>query len=256
MNLIPALSSRRITKCELLSGMKKFARACVLLLAASEPLANAQPVKMQQMLDLATQGTGVIALVVDAKSGHLLAVERPQDAAHLRSRPGSILKPFFLAGALEQNLLRPQTTVFCRRSLHILGRDLSCTHPQSEVVFSAGDALAYSCNTYFAELANRLFPTQATTILRSYGLGEPTHYFAAESSSDLQTPADSEHKQLFVLGLAGVSVTPAQMAAAYLKLALRLNDPKTAPAAVQDWIWATTPAPPPTTSTPPPTNSK
>jgi cell division protein FtsI/penicillin-binding protein 2 len=182
-------------------------------------------VRVQRALDQATKDTPAVALVVETKRGRLLAVERSKDAASLRSRPGSILKPLFLAGALEQNVIRAETTVFCRRSLHILERNLECTHPQSDVAFNADDALAYSCNSYFAELANRLSPAQATEILQSYGLAEAPHLFPVEAGSALQTPTSKEQKQLFILGLTGVAVTPAQMAVAYRRLALKLAAP-------------------------------
>jgi cell division protein FtsI/penicillin-binding protein 2 len=185
--------------------------------------------RVQQVLDRATKDTPAVALVVETRSGRLLAVERSQDAARLRSSPGSILKPLFLAGALEQNAMRPQTTVFCRRSLHILGRNLECTHPQNDVAFTGDDALAYSCNSYFAELANHLSPVQATAILQSYGLAEASHFFPVEAASALRSPVSIQEKQLFILGLAGVEVTPAQIAVAYRRLALKLDDSMTTP---------------------------
>jgi cell division protein FtsI/penicillin-binding protein 2 len=209
----------------------RFAVPGIVLLLASNMLTDAQTTsaRIQRTLDRATKDTPAVALVVDTKSGRLLAVEKPADAARLQSRPGSILKPFFLTGALEHAVVRPQTTVFCTRSLHILGRNLECAHPQSGVAFSADDALAYSCNTYFAGLANRLTPTQATAILQSYGLGEPSRYFTMEPSSELRSPTGMEQKQLFILGLAGVAVTPAQVAVGYRRLALKLAGSNTAP---------------------------
>jgi cell division protein FtsI/penicillin-binding protein 2 len=210
---------------------RRFAVPGIALLVALNMLADAQTTsaKIQRALDRVTKDTAAVALVLETKSGRLLAVEKPGDAARLRSRPGSILKPFFLTGALEQTAVRPETTVFCRRSLHILGRNLECTHPQSDVAFSADDALAYSCNTYFADLANRLSPTEATAILQSYGLGEPSRYFTMEPSSELRSPTSMEHKQLFILGLAGVAVTPAQVAVGYQRLALKLADSNASP---------------------------
>ena len=212
----------------------EFVRSAILggvFLFCSYILADAQPApKIQQALDRATKDTPAVALIVETRSGRLLAVEKSQNAATLRSTPGSILKPFFLAGALEQNLIRPQTTVFCRRSLHILGRNLECAHPQSNVAFTAEEALAYSCNSYFAELANRLSPAQATEILQSYGLGELSHLFPVEATSALRSPASMEQKQLFILGLTGAAITPAQVTVAYRRLALRLADSKSQPA--------------------------
>ncbi len=84
--------------------------------------------------------------------------------------------------------------------------------PQSDVAFAAKEALAYSCNRYFAELADRIPPAQASAILERYGLGQTP------------IPQSREQKELLVLGVTGVAVSPAQMAVAYRKLALELDE--------------------------------
>jgi cell division protein FtsI/penicillin-binding protein 2 len=175
----------------------------------------------QAALYSALRSTPAVGIVLDVRSGRLLATVGSAEGAR-RSAPGSILKPLFLTAALEQREVLPQTTVFCRRSLHIREGNrewnLACTHPQSDIAFTAKEALAYSCNQYFATLADRIPPRQATAILESYGLA-------------LTTPTNQEQKELLVLGVAGVTVSPAQMAAAYRKLALELDDAR-APAAL------------------------
>ena len=120
----------------------------------------------------------------------------------------------------------PETSVFCRRSLHISDgtRDwnLACTHPQSDIAFAAKEALAYSCNRYFAELADRIPPAQAAAILAHYGLAQTP------------IPQSREQKELLVLGVAGIAVSPMQMAVAYRKLALELD--QTQAPAVRDGL--------------------
>jgi cell division protein FtsI/penicillin-binding protein 2 len=88
------------------------------------------------------------------------------------------------------------------------------------------DALAYSCNTYFANLANRMPPQTLRETADHYGLSHPTHLFTTESTGDIITPHTTEDKQLFVLGLAGITASPAQIAFAYRKLWLELNRPE------------------------------
>jgi stage II sporulation protein D len=182
-----------------------------MLLLLSSLTSAAQPTT-QAALTSALQGTPAVGLVVDVKTGRQLAAVRATDERHA---PGSILKPLFLAAALEQHEVLPETTVFCRRNLHISDgtRDwnLACTHPQSDVAFTAKEALAYSCNRYFAELADRIPPAQASAILEHYGLA-PT-----------SIPQSREQKELLVLGVAGIAVSPAQMAVAYRRLALELD---------------------------------
>ncbi len=170
----------------------------------------------QTALSSALRGTPAVSVVFDVKSGRQLAAV---NAIGERHAPGSILKPLFLAAALEQHEVQPETTVFCRRNLHISDGsrewNLACTHPQSDVAFAAKEALAYSCNRYFAELADRIPPAQASAFLAHYGLGQTP------------IPRSREQKELLVLGVAGIAVSPAQMADAYRKMALELDEGKT-----------------------------
>ncbi len=167
----------------------------------------------QAALSSALGATPAVGVVVDVKTGRQLATVKTPEVT--RSAPGSLLKPLFLASALEHHKLLPQSTVFCRRDLHVIAEDrdwnLACTHPQTDVAFSAQEALAYSCNRYFAALADRLSPTDAATTLSHYGLPE-TH------------PSQTrEQKEVLVLGVAGLTTSPGQIAAAYRKLALELD---------------------------------
>jgi cell division protein FtsI/penicillin-binding protein 2 len=177
------------------------------------PLTLTAEAPLQAALSSALQSTPAIGLVIDVSSGRLLATVNEKEAHP--STPGSILKPLFLAAALEQKEVLPKTTVFCRRTLYITDQsrewNMACTHPQTNVAFAAKEALAYSCNRYFAELADRIPPPQATAILGHYGL-VPSH-----------PPQSREQKELLVLGVEGILVSPAQMATAYRKLALELG---------------------------------
>jgi stage II sporulation protein D len=179
------------------------------------PLVGTAEPTAQRALSSALENSAAVGVVLDLKSGRRVAVVRPADAESVRSTPGSILKPFFLAAALRRQQVQPQSTVFCRRDLRIStgGRDwnLACTHPQSDVAFAAQEALAYSCNRYFASLADRISPQQAVAALGAYGIR-------------VKTPETREEKELLVLGLAGIVVSPMQVANAYRKLVLELDD--------------------------------
>ena len=173
----------------------------------------------QSDLISALQNTPASGIVLDVRTGKELAAVQPSQGAS-RSAPGSILKPLFLAGALKRGEILPGTSVFCRRDLQINDGTrewrLACTHPQSDVSFTAQDALAYSCNRYFASLADRISPVEAVATLAHYGLAA-------------QAPQNQSQKELLVLGLSGIAVTPMQVAAAYRKLALELDDHVLAP---------------------------
>ena len=136
------------------------AAVCFLLLLAP---ALAAETTAQAALSSALRTTGAVGVVLDVNTGRLVAAVNPTDAAR---SPGSILKPLFLAAALNQHQVLPQTTVFCRRDLRISTGsrewNLACTHPQTDVAFTAQEALAYSCNRYFAALADRMTPAQGS----------------------------------------------------------------------------------------------
>lgn len=177
---------------------------------------------IQRELDSIFRGTADVAVVLDARDGHLLAVERKTEAGTMATAPGSTLKPFFLSAAIQSGLVRPEFTVLCQRHLSIAGHDLACTHPASQNIFNAEAALAYSCNSYFAELATRFSPQQATTTLRDYGFGNRTGLLSPESSGAVRDPESQPETQLLVLGLKDVEVTPLQLAHGYLVLSKQL----------------------------------
>ncbi len=120
--------------------------------------------------------------------------------------------------------MTPDTTVACHRVLKVGSRSLACTHPQQSVVFTGEQALAYSCNSYFAKLAERISDAVVTRTLRSYGFDG-----AFDPPANGVTLDNMAQRQLLVLGLSGMRVTPIEVAMAYRKLALQiiqhLHDP-------------------------------
>lgn len=192
-------------------------------LAQSHSHSEINKASLQRALHVAVTGSPATALVLDIATGRLLAIEPSTSAAQFHSAPGSILKPFFLAAALESGAIQPQTSVICHRNLRILEHNLACSHPQTGAAFNAEEALAYSCNTYFADLAGRLSAEQAVAVLREYGFGQSSS--ASSATATLRTPTTREDTQLLVLGVTGILVSPVEVGAAYRKLALKLSNP-------------------------------
>ena len=170
----------------------------------------------QTALDGALQNTGAIAIILHQESGRVLASHGNADSV---DSPGSILKPLLLFAALQRKLIASTETVFCRRDLHIRNQSYPCTHPQSNISFAAQEALAYSCNTWFASLALRFSPSGLTETLGNFHL-----------HSDI-TPSSPEQTQLVALGLAGVKTSPFQIATAYRVLSTQLRQPVGKPVA-------------------------
>jgi cell division protein FtsI/penicillin-binding protein 2 len=170
----------------------------------------------QTILTDALRNTAAIVTILHQQSGRVLAIHGDPEST---DTPGSILKPLLLFAALQQNLIAPTTTVFCRRDLHIDNKSYPCTHPQSNISFDAQEALAYSCNTWFASLALRFTPLRLAETLRAFHLRPAL------------LPALPEQQQLIALGLAGITTSPSQIANAYRTLSNQLGQPFAKPVA-------------------------
>jgi cell division protein FtsI/penicillin-binding protein 2 len=153
----------------------------------------------------ATHGSGVI---VDWDSGTVLASVGGRASAS----PGSVLKPLLLHYGLEHGIIRSDTRVFCRRNVIIDGQVLRCTHPADRPLLDAQSALAESCNTWFAALGQRFSGPQLQAALRATRLPH-----AAMLSASV------EQRQLAVLGLRGVTATPATLVFAYRDLLTKMS---------------------------------
>jgi membrane peptidoglycan carboxypeptidase len=166
----------------------------------------ARALSVADALVLALRGTQASGVVLDITTGAVLA----SGGAARRGAPGSALKPLLLEYALEHGIVRADLEVYCHRNLHVGGRALPCTHPADHPVFTAESALAESCNTWFAEMARRFSGPALEVALQG------THL-----SHRSMNAANTEERQLAVLGLDGVSASPLEMARAYRDLLQR-----------------------------------
>lgn len=110
--------------------------------------------------------------------------------------PGSTVKPF---------LPRTDAVFPCRRTLRIRQHRLDCTHPPVYGPIGETDALALSCNCYYAALALQLPPADVQRALIDF---------------DAQLAGTPDQRQLQFLGHWGVSTAPLRLARAYRKLLL------------------------------------
>ncbi len=155
------------------------------------------------------------ALVADIATGKLLAAYRADLARTVKAPPGSTLKPFTLAAWIETNGSAPAAWP-CPRQLRIEGRRFDCVHPLPARPFEASDALAYSCNCYFAHIAMGLRPAEFARALRAV-------------TNDVAIAATPEQLQMQAIGEWGIRVTPSEMLAAWRHLANDRPKPALAP---------------------------
>lgn len=147
---------------------------------------------------------GATAVLLDWTTGNALILAGKERTA----APGSLLKPLMLSYALQHGTVESTTVVYCRRTLHVAGQPLACTHPADRPQKNAEEALSASCNTWFASLARRMSSQDVHTVLARAGL-RPT--------ANLE---DTDTRILTVLGLKHVQATPMQIAVAYRTLLL------------------------------------
>jgi cell division protein FtsI/penicillin-binding protein 2 len=159
-------------------------------------------------------------VVLDVQSGKILAQSKLNVAAQRVTAPGSVIKPFVLMELLQSGKLNAQQRLICHRTLTIAGRRMDCTHSPAITNLDASDAIAYSCNSFFAQAAVRLTPAELAGAFERAGFTARTGLAENEAAGRVVTVADEQHLQLQALGDWGVEVTPLELLAAYRGLAL------------------------------------
>jgi cell division protein FtsI/penicillin-binding protein 2 len=201
------------------------ASAAALLLTAPLALLCAQNIpkygNLQKVADRAMEGREGALVVADVSRAEILAAHNLEWAAHRLARPGSTVKPFVLMALLEAGKIEVGEKLLCRRPLQIGGVRMDCAHASSIVNLNAEEAIAYSCNSYFAEAATRLSGAELVQALRRAGLDSPSGVVKDEASGRIELPQDREMLQLEALGDRGIEVTALELLGAYRKLALQ-----------------------------------
>lgn len=191
-------------------------------------LSAAQRAGLQNAVDQAFAGQSGAAVVLSVSDGRVLAAHNVPVLTHRVAAPGSAIKPFVLQLLLETGAISPQDTIACRR-LTIASRNLNCSHPPEFTTFNAKEALAFSCNSYFVTAASRLKPGELERRFHELGFNRPSGLLPGEGEGRIASANSLSDRQLMAIGIAGIEITPLEMAAAYLRLA-RI-EPSTAAAA-------------------------
>jgi penicillin-binding protein 2 len=106
--------------------------------------------------------------------------------------PGSTVKPIVALAGLQQNVITPNQTKFCRGYYTLPGH----THryrdwkPAGHGIVDMHDAIAQSCDTYFYDLANETGIDQLAQTLMAFGLGNGTGIDISPESGGLVPTRD------------------------------------------------------------------
>ncbi|MDQ3009698.1 MAG: penicillin-binding transpeptidase domain-containing protein, partial [Acidobacteriota bacterium] len=155
-------------------------------------------------------------IIIDPQTGRLRAVVNSHVAFEQGFPPGSAIKPFTILAALRSGVLDPEMKRQCQTTYARGDFQIVCSHPRSNSPFNLTQALAYSCNDYFAHVGERLSEGTFNATLKSFGFGQRTGVAANESAGSLsrgewhvRTALGDDDKLL---------VTPIQLLAAYAAL--------------------------------------
>ena len=179
-----------------------FASAAILFLTLCtshiKPIALTWPSvtsnKNEAAIDAALQDAAAAALanrdgtiiVMDAQTGRVRAIVNPQLAYAQALMPGSAIKPFTALAALRAELIGEDSRTVCPGRFTGLSFSLSCVHADHLPPFSPSQAIAYSCNYYFATAGQRLGRDKLLATLREFDFGQATGISEEEVSGVLR----------------------------------------------------------------------
>ncbi|MGA2855714.1 MAG: penicillin-binding transpeptidase domain-containing protein [Candidatus Sulfotelmatobacter sp.] len=202
--------------------VRLIARAILCYILLSSAYGASSLTEFAESVNRALAGQPAAAVVVRVRDRCILAAYNLPVLRQRIASPGSAIKPFVLALMLETGSVRPQDVIACRRNLVIAGRKLNCSHPPEFTTFNAEEALALSCNSYFVTAAERLQPGELERRFSELGFTQPSGLLPGEGQGRIVPARSLAARQLLAIGVAGIEITPLELASAYLQLA-RLN---------------------------------
>ncbi|HZN17878.1 MAG TPA: penicillin-binding protein 2 [Micromonosporaceae bacterium] len=183
--------------------------------------------------------TFAAAVVLDVRTGEVLAQASypPYDAADpfkvppsqrgdaatgIVVDPGSVHKAVVLGAALQEGVVRPDSTVVVDPTIRKGDTTFSDVHPNPPGArMTLPGILAYSSNVGTIRIADALTPRKLYEYQLRFGLGVPTGVgLPGEAEGLVQPPENWSGSSYGSIPVGhGVSVTPLQMAAAYAAIA-------------------------------------
>ncbi|HEU4795823.1 MAG TPA: SpoIID/LytB domain-containing protein, partial [Pyrinomonadaceae bacterium] len=107
-------------------------------------------------------------IVVDPQTGQVQAAVNP-DLAQQSFPPGSTIKPFTALTALRAGVIEENTRLRCRYDQKHNETVEVCSHPLNLPPLNVEEALAYSCNHYFAKTGERINADALAHTLTQFG---------------------------------------------------------------------------------------
>ncbi|MBC7933474.1 MAG: SpoIID/LytB domain-containing protein, partial [Rubrivivax sp.] len=173
--------------------------------------------ELQRAATRALGGREGTVLVLDAQTGRVRALAGGHAAFAEATPPGSTIKPFTMLTALRAGSLSEESHAFCRGSYRRDDFKIACAHPRYNTAFGPSQALANSCNYFFARAAESIDGAAYARTLDSFGFGAGTRGEEGDESTG-QLPHDPPRVPEMLGESESLRVTPAQLATSYAAL--------------------------------------
>jgi cell division protein FtsI/penicillin-binding protein 2 len=172
---------------------------------------------LQAVAESTLAGREGVIVVLDPQTGLIKAVVNPQLAFESAFPPGSTIKTFTALAALRAGVITEDTRIRCRGKYKRADVIDACVHPSKLPPFNPAEAVAYSCNYFFATIGERLDGGTFAQLLHEFGFGRPTGSESQTESSGVL--ARDKFQAQSPLGEGPfLQVTPVQLATAYAAL--------------------------------------
>ena len=184
------------------------------------------------------EATGATALVMNPRSGEILAMANwpafdpadlssvDEDALANRAtgftyEPGSTFKAFTVGAALEERLVRPETSFHLPSTIKVADREIEEAHARPPIDATVAEILAQSSNVGAVKIGQELGDERFDQWVRRLGFGEPTGVeYPGEEEGIVPELEEYSGSSIGNLPIGqGLSATPVQMAAAYAAIA-------------------------------------
>jgi stage II sporulation protein D len=133
-----------------------------------------RPTKISTSTDLQSVATAALndkegtIVVLDPQTGEIQATVNP-DLAERAFPPGSTIKPFTALTALRASIIDENTRMRCRYDQKHNETVEVCSHPRDLPPLNLEEALAYSCNHYFAKTGEKINADAFAQTLTQFG---------------------------------------------------------------------------------------
>jgi SpoIID/LytB domain protein len=183
---------------------------------APPPTINFDDAAIQRAATSALADREGTILVMNPRDGRLRAVVNPRLAFEQAFPPGSAIKPFTALVAMRSGIADNDTRLACGRTFKRDDYQVICSHKRINNSLKLHHAIGYSCNYFFANLAERMNAASFFSTLDSFGFGQRTGVNASEVSGELK---QSDWRVSTAIGNdENILATPVQLLTAFTAL--------------------------------------